>query len=228
MLRNLFVISAVLAVPAAAQTTIETISFWDGVNQVTSFGKPNTATYGQTFTVPASDNVLQSFSFFLRDLSGTGDLQFQGYVAKWYLVPEQLTGPVLFQSAVRTGPTGAGFTRFDFDVGGISLTSGISTWCSSAARDCSAAFPARHPWRRGAFSRRTLTDTSAVSRFPTMAIISTRSFRRSGPPSTRISRSRSSSAKLEPSTVPEPSTVVLMGTGLGILLLGVARRKRRS
>jgi hypothetical protein len=32
----------------------------------------------------------------------------------------------------------------------------------------------------------------------------------------------------EPSVVPEPATVLLMGTGMGILLLGAARRRRRT
>ena len=79
--RSFLAFTVLLAAPVSAQTTIETTSFWDGLMQVQPFGKPNTATYGQTFVAPSSDNVLNSFSFFLRDLGGGPDLQFQGYVA---------------------------------------------------------------------------------------------------------------------------------------------------
>jgi hypothetical protein len=32
---------------------------------------------------------------------------------------------------------------------------------------------------------------------------------------------------VDPTVIPEPSTVLLMGTGMGILLVGIARKRRR-
>src|SRR5262245_20636898 len=125
--RSFLAFTVLLAAPVSAQTTIETTSFWDGLMQVQPFGKPNTATYGQTFVVPSSDNVLNSFSFFLRDLGGGPDLEFQGYVAAFdpTIGVARIVGANLFTSAVRSGPTTTStFTRYDFDVGGLALTPG--------------------------------------------------------------------------------------------------------
>ncbi|NJL21994.1 MAG: hypothetical protein HC895_16165 [Leptolyngbyaceae cyanobacterium SM1_3_5] len=41
---------------AAQALTINTTPSWNGSSSITAFGEPNTATYGQTFTV-GSDNV---------------------------------------------------------------------------------------------------------------------------------------------------------------------------
>ena len=93
MLRPSFVLLTLIsASPLAAQTTVETLSFWDGSSSVQPFGKANTGTYGQTFTVPGSDNLMQSFSFFLRDISSANELIFQGYVARWDAATSRITG----------------------------------------------------------------------------------------------------------------------------------------
>jgi len=226
--RNVLACSVLLAAPVSAQTTIETLSFWDGASEVTPFGKPNTATYGQTFTVPASDNVLQSFSFFLRDLGSGGDLQFEGYVAKWDPSLLQLTGPVLFESAIRSGPTGTGFNRYDFDVGGISLTTGdqymvflsSSGFFGSIPGTTSQAgwgiLPTDVDGNIGAFMFSNNGDDFATLFTPAWSAFN------------RDLAFEVVLGQPEPSVVPEPSTVLLMGTGMAILVLGVARRKRRS
>lgn len=46
-----------------ADTVITTLPDWNGSLSVSSFGYPNTATYGQTITAPLVDTVLTSFSF---------------------------------------------------------------------------------------------------------------------------------------------------------------------
>ena len=51
------------AVPASAATTIDTGK--SATAYSCEWGYPNTATYGQTFTVPVNDPLLDSFSFFV-------------------------------------------------------------------------------------------------------------------------------------------------------------------
>ena len=229
MVRKILALSALLAVPASAQTTIETISFWDGASDIEPFGKPNSATYGQTFTVPATDNVLQSFSFFLRDFSSASELVFQGYVAAWDPATMVLTGPLLFQSSLRSGPTTTTFTRYDFDVGGVPLTTG-GTYVAFLSVS-------------GFFNNIPVTDalsawgnmqTSNMNPYPGGAFVVSNSGDSFSDLSTFAWGVQTSDLAFEvvlgetPTVIPEPSTVLLMGTGMGLLLLGVARRKRRT
>jgi PEP-CTERM motif len=225
--RNVLACSVFLAAPVSAQTTIETISFWDGASSIQPLGKPNTATYGQSFTVPFSDNVLQSFSFFLRDLGGGPDLEFQGYIASFNSGNGLLIGPMLFESAVRLGPSTANsFTRYDFEVNGLSLTTGGTYMAFLSASGHFADIA----------SASALTAIGLVSdHYPGGAFW----FNNNGDDISKLSIESWTAfgtdlafeitlSENEPSVVPEPSTVLLMGTGMGILLLGVARRKRRS
>lgn len=68
-----------VAFTAQAATTIETFSAWNGSSGVSSWGNPDTATYGQTFTTGATDTVLKSFTFAMTDL----DQDFKAYVGAW-------------------------------------------------------------------------------------------------------------------------------------------------
>ncbi|MCB5188214.1 FxDxF family PEP-CTERM protein [Methylobacillus caricis] len=62
-----FVLTLAFTPAVHAATTISTIDQWDG--EVSPFGTPDTATYGQTITIGDQDQVLQSFSFILSDLN---------------------------------------------------------------------------------------------------------------------------------------------------------------
>ncbi len=64
--------------PANARTSITTIPQWAG-DSVGSFGKPNTATYGQTFTTPV-DGEMSSFTVLMRLPT---HVMFRGYVYEW-------------------------------------------------------------------------------------------------------------------------------------------------
>jgi len=231
--RSLVAFTVLLAAPVSAQTTIETVSFWDNLMQVQPFGVPNTATYGQTFVAPTSDNVMQSFSFFLRDLGGASDLAFQGYIAAWDPTVgfQRVTGPMLFQSAVRAGPsTTSTFTRFDFDVGGLSLTPGASYVAFLSTSGHFATIPvsvAASSWGLVPTS----TDPYAGGGFvfnnsgDNLALLSTTSW--SGFGQSDLAFEMVFDNGQSPSVVPEPSVVLLTGTGLGILLLGWSRKRRR-
>jgi hypothetical protein len=117
---------ALLAPAAGAATSISTLPIdWNIPWQ--PFGESNTATYGQTITVP-TDNVLNSFSFYMDDYGSTIDPEpvvFAGYVMAW--AGDHATGPVLWSSAPMTSTNnhGAGsWELFTFDTGDLALTPG--------------------------------------------------------------------------------------------------------
>lgn len=110
-----------------AATLIDTTTAWNGASSIQSFGESNTATYGQTFTTPTTDNFLDSFTFFLNDDLNPDVVDFAGYVMAWD--GAKATGPILYNSFVSEGSarstTGAsGFEQFTFNTGGITLTPG--------------------------------------------------------------------------------------------------------
>ena len=89
------------------------------------FGEPDSATYGQTVTVPLIDNQLNSFSFWLSDWQNPDFVDFAAYVMQWD--GAKATGPVLWQSAPQstTNNGGAGgFEMFTFNTGRLQLVSG--------------------------------------------------------------------------------------------------------
>ncbi|MDB9437692.1 hypothetical protein PN450_13015 [Dolichospermum lemmermannii CS-548] len=107
--------------PSSAQaiTLIDTTPSWDGSSNITSFG--GTATYGQTVTTPAVDNVLNSFSFILGDTWSGTPITFKGYVSQWD--GSKATGPILYSSGDKTY-SGGGFQTYDFNTGSLALTPG--------------------------------------------------------------------------------------------------------
>jgi PEP-CTERM motif len=119
-----------MVTPAIADTVFDTTPSWNGTSSIQPFGSPNTATYGQTFVAPTTNNVLQSFTFYLE---GTATLQFQAEVYAWSgnLVggngPQGATGPALFTSApISLGATGGAFVPVTVNTGGVTLTAGAN------------------------------------------------------------------------------------------------------
>src|SRR4051794_8532102 len=82
----------------ANAASIDTIPSWDGSNYVYSYGKPNTATYGQTFQTPDAINTyMQDFSFEIKRDPGAGSLYSTAYVYAWD--GSKATGAALFTSS---------------------------------------------------------------------------------------------------------------------------------
>src|ERR1041384_3653746 len=75
---------------AAALTTLAggpatasgTYKYWDGTGEVTAFGCPNTTTYGQVITVPATKHFLNKFVFSFVNLN-SGSIVLRGEVYAW-------------------------------------------------------------------------------------------------------------------------------------------------
>lgn len=70
-----------------------------GFDSIVPFGQSGiaTATYGQTFQVPAGFDQITSFTFQLRSLGG-GDIDFAGYLSEWDGVQGHLHGALLYAS----------------------------------------------------------------------------------------------------------------------------------
>lgn len=120
------------ALNVSATTVIDTTSSWDGVMNTSSFGEGSTVTYGQTFVVTSTDNVLDSFSFWIDDSLNPDFIHFSAYVMEWEdgisLSPSHAVGSILYQSDEQvTTNNGSinGMEMFTFDTGGLQLETGV-------------------------------------------------------------------------------------------------------
>ena len=104
----------------ANATLIDTTS--SDIGTVFQFGYPDSATYGQTFTVTGTDTVLDSFSLYVRGrYSGAGTVDLRGYIAAW---DGSKASSILFESATQTMNAAATQQEFAFNTGGLGLLSG--------------------------------------------------------------------------------------------------------
>jgi hypothetical protein len=215
-----------IAGPAAAQTTIGA----GGGSFVQSWGKdggtPNTQTYGQTITTP-TDNILTSFSFWLGRTStnfpdpSDVSLSFMAYVYQWNSGASMATGPALYTSGVYThnATPATPFTEYAFYTGGLSLIPG-STYAlflstSGLAGDGHIMWEAAtgDDYTGGSFIfHNNGEDKSLWTTDPWAA---------------GFASDLHFEATFAGSTVPEPSTWLMLATGL-LGLGGVAVRRRRN
>lgn len=113
-----------LSVPASAQN-IDTLPQWNGTSFISSWGAPNTSTYGQTFTpTGGQQSRLTSFTVEVAQGGGTAP-QYQAFV--YQFTNNRIAGPALFTSGVFTAPTTGGPTTFapiTINTGSVALTPG--------------------------------------------------------------------------------------------------------
>lgn len=108
-----------------AATLIDTSGGLTGAG-VTPFGEPDTASYGQTFTVTGADTQLDSFSFRFDDYLNPDTVDFAAYVFAWD--GSKASGPQLFASGGLSSSNNGGsdgFEEFVFNTGGLVLSSGM-------------------------------------------------------------------------------------------------------
>jgi hypothetical protein len=77
--------------------SINTIPAWNGTSFISSFGVPNTATYGQTVTVGSNSHNFYGFSFRVSVQSG-GPITLRGLVSVWDTATNRVVGAPLYQS----------------------------------------------------------------------------------------------------------------------------------
>jgi len=116
-------------------TTIDTSSNWIG-GGVSGFGEGATEIFGQTFTVPEIDTILDSFTFWLADVVNStyspDYVDFSAYVMAWEHNVDykrmHAVGDVLWQSdqqsTTNNNGKGLGWEEFAFQTDGIKLDSG--------------------------------------------------------------------------------------------------------
>lgn len=115
-----------LAPAAVAQVTIGSPA--GACCNLQTFGKPDTETFGQTITTPGNPNIiLESFSFWFGASNvATYNLDFRAFVYEWNTATNRAVGAALFASAVlnRTGTSASPNVQTTFNTGSLVLTPG--------------------------------------------------------------------------------------------------------
>jgi hypothetical protein len=213
-MRNAIILVTALAL-SASPALAQTIGAGGG-SSVFTWGKPNTQTYGQTVT--AVNTSMDSFSFWL---DGGSSLNFQAYVFAWDQGTLRATGGALFTSAVMAAPGGAGFQQVTINTGGVGVdvnsmyVAFLST--SGLAGSGGIAWEAHEgdDYAGGAFvfiNNGENQDAWTDSQWSTNHLVVGRDL-----------RFEMTFSDGRPVAVPEPISMLLLGTGLA----GIAAVRRR-
>ncbi len=210
-------------------TTIDTSSNWIG-GGVSGFGEGATGIFGQTFTVPENDTVLDSFTFWLADFMispySSDFVDFSAYVMAWEHSDDytnmHAVGDVLWQSdqqsTTNNNGQGSGWEEFTFQTGGIQLNFGEQYIIFLSSLEFNDGEPG---YAKMGLVPNVLDQNYFVAKQGgSFTSTGWHSFSDGDDASVIISFSAPA-----PAPTPEPSTIILFG--LGILgLAGVSRRKQ--
>ena len=109
-----------LAAPGQA-ASVSTVPAWDGTTEIQPFGDPDTGTYGQVITVPAGENRLTGFTFYVKLPSS---LTFRAFVYAWNEVEQRATGPALFEGPDTHTTEEAVFQPIAVNTGAVEISPG--------------------------------------------------------------------------------------------------------
>jgi hypothetical protein len=216
----------------AGTTIFDTTPSWDGSTFVSPFGNPNTSTYGETFIAP-TDNVLQSYTFFMESSPGTV-ASMKGYVFAWSGSlfggngPQGAVGPALYASPTSIVLTADGnFDAVTVTTGGTALTAGSNYVMLLTISNPSDFAATTGTFNWGLISSNGLPNDGGggfnfYNNGNNIGALNTSPWDDFG-----NFGDAAFTATFTSGVVPEPSSVVLLGFG-GLGLLGYASRRRRQ
>jgi len=208
-----------IATSMAHAATIDTTGTKAG--DIYNFGVPKTATYGQTFSISGTDTVLNSFSLYLE--KGTTrtntTLNVRGYIASW---DGSKASTILYESATQTMNAAGTLQEFKFSTGGLDLVSGnwYVAFLSTSNLGVQSTSQFGMPYSSvdaipGQFVY--MNNSTNFSQLTTQAW-STASWVGTNDAWFK--------ADLSPDPVPEPSTMLLLGSGL-VGLVGLRKKFKK-
>lgn len=224
---------AFAALSMSASASAQSINLSGNETPSGPFGKGVPATFGQTFVAPTNGNFLQSFSFWLSDdpqgmqNTNASSLLFQAYVMQWDAANGHATGPALYTSAVYSGPT-LFSQRYDFVTTNLNMIVGTQYVAFlSASSQLSNIAPTDASTAIETSLNGTYTDGSFVyaDNGSDFNALSTDPWFFAGIPEYQTHFAAEFSANAV-SIVPEPSSLVLLVTGLSALMVLAVRKKR--
>lgn len=218
---------------SATASNAQTISLPNNDAPTGPFGKSSTATYGQTFMAPVGFNVLQNFSFWLSNDPGLGtsnpsSLSFRAYVMQWDAINGHAVGPALYSSAVQSGPSTFS-QRYDFAATNTLLNASVNYVAFLSA---SGLFASIGPAVATAGVESSLTGTYTGGQFvytdngDSFGKLTTDAWDFAGGLPEYQAHFNASFSRAAITAVPEPSSLILLVTGVSALLIVVARKKR--